>query len=164
MTTDKTAQARDQLARLAAVECLECDGSGWGRYLSPSNTDAVESCPDCNGTGCRWPGLSEECTFDASEYIGQPIGMFHCPFCGEMILAMEGHQPPGRIPLPLVTEADEDRVVGALVRILERAGDYDLDRRNGLAYVYGPERPEDTNCLARDESTTLALLRAVEAL
>ena len=28
-----------------------------------------------------------ECTFDPTVYAGQPIGMFHCPECGEMVLA-----------------------------------------------------------------------------
>jgi len=27
------------------------------------------------------------CPFDPILYLGQPIGMFHCPICGEMVIA-----------------------------------------------------------------------------
>jgi hypothetical protein len=34
-----------------------------------------------------------QCSFDpmAEAYIGAPIGMFHCPLCGEMVLAGMPH-------------------------------------------------------------------------
>ncbi len=28
-----------------------------------------------------------KCSYDPREMSGQPIGMFHCPECGEMVLA-----------------------------------------------------------------------------
>lgn len=31
--------------------------------------------------------LEPPCDFDPVPYKGQPIGMFHCPYCGEMVLA-----------------------------------------------------------------------------
>ncbi len=32
-----------------------------------------------------------KCTYDPTPLKGQPIGMFHCPECGEMILAGIAH-------------------------------------------------------------------------
>ena len=31
------------------------------------------------------------CSFDPKPYIGVPIGMFHCPECGEMVVAGMDH-------------------------------------------------------------------------
>lgn len=28
-----------------------------------------------------------KCNYDPTKLLGQPIGMFHCPDCGEMIVA-----------------------------------------------------------------------------
>ena len=28
-----------------------------------------------------------ECEYDPTKLVGLPIGMFHCPLCGEMIVA-----------------------------------------------------------------------------
>jgi predicted RNA-binding Zn-ribbon protein involved in translation (DUF1610 family) len=33
------------------------------------------------------------CTYDPKEMAGKPIGMFHCPECGEMVLAGMDHPP-----------------------------------------------------------------------
>ncbi len=56
-----------------------------------------------------------DCEFDPSEMVGQPIGMFHCPLCGEMVVAGSPH-PDYSIGL---SEAEEEELwmVG-----LERAG------------------------------------------
>jgi transcription initiation factor IIE alpha subunit len=35
------------------------------------------------------------CTFDPRNYVGLAIGMFHCPECGEMVLA--GVEHPGEL-------------------------------------------------------------------
>ena len=35
-----------------------------------------------------------KCTYDPKEYANQPIGMFHCPECGEMVLAGMDHPDP----------------------------------------------------------------------
>jgi hypothetical protein len=32
-----------------------------------------------------------KCTFDPMEYANEPIGMFHCPKCGEMVLSGMPH-------------------------------------------------------------------------
>jgi len=32
-----------------------------------------------------------KCTFDPKIYKDQPIGMFHCPECGEMVIAGMDH-------------------------------------------------------------------------
>lgn len=39
------------------------------------------------------PIKRKPCRFDpmALQYIGAPIGMFHCPLCGEMVLAGMPH-------------------------------------------------------------------------
>lgn len=34
---------------------------------------------------------SQRCTFDPTAYAGLPIGMFHCPQCGEMVIAGMEH-------------------------------------------------------------------------
>jgi hypothetical protein len=33
----------------------------------------------------------KKCLFDPKTYAGQPIGMFHCPECGDMVLAGMDH-------------------------------------------------------------------------
>lgn len=33
------------------------------------------------------PKVFNPCTYDPLPLKGKPIGMFHCPLCGEMILA-----------------------------------------------------------------------------
>ena len=33
------------------------------------------------------------CDFDPRPLAGMPIGMFHCPACGEMVLAGVAHPP-----------------------------------------------------------------------
>lgn len=37
------------------------------------------------------PRLVERCSYDPSQLIGVPIGMFHCPECGEMVVAGMPH-------------------------------------------------------------------------
>lgn len=37
-----------------------------------------------NGDRCPWP-------WDSEQLAGQPIGMFHCPFCGMMVMAGMRH-------------------------------------------------------------------------
>jgi len=37
----------------------------------------------------KWP-----CPGKPEALLGQPIGMYHCPFCGEMQLAGVPHLPP----------------------------------------------------------------------
>lgn len=32
-----------------------------------------------------------KCDYDPTPLLGQPIGMFHCPKCGEMVLAGMEH-------------------------------------------------------------------------
>ena len=31
------------------------------------------------------------CSYDPRQYLGQPIGMYHCPECGEMVVAGLNH-------------------------------------------------------------------------
>jgi hypothetical protein len=37
--------------------------------------------------------LPPECDYDPTALAGQPIGMFHCEFCGEMVIAGMAHPP-----------------------------------------------------------------------
>jgi hypothetical protein len=39
--------------------------------------------------------IPSECGFDPMGEFGQPIGMFHCPECGEMVVAGLPH--PGEL-------------------------------------------------------------------
>jgi transcription initiation factor IIE alpha subunit len=32
-------------------------------------------------------GTLMKCTYDPTTLLGKPIGMFHCPECGEMVIA-----------------------------------------------------------------------------
>lgn len=34
------------------------------------------------------------CPYEPEQMLGQPIGMFHCPVCGEMVLAGMSHPKP----------------------------------------------------------------------
>jgi hypothetical protein len=42
----------------------------------------------------EWLMSPEQCAYDPRELAGQPIGMFHCPSCGDMVLAGLPHPPP----------------------------------------------------------------------
>ena len=35
--------------------------------------------------------MANKCPFDPSVYINVPLGMFHCPECGEMVIAGMAH-------------------------------------------------------------------------
>jgi hypothetical protein len=35
--------------------------------------------------------MANKCKFDPKIYAGLPIGMFHCPECGEMVIAAMDH-------------------------------------------------------------------------
>lgn len=35
--------------------------------------------------------MSQKCPYDPSMLIGVPLGMFHCPECGEMVVAGMAH-------------------------------------------------------------------------
>ncbi len=42
--------------------------------------------------------MTDPCPYDPRELAGQPIGMFNCPLCGEMVLAGMVHTPPSADP------------------------------------------------------------------
>jgi hypothetical protein len=54
----------------------EPDGSWRQPYADPGI--------DGPGTFCPWP-------FDPAQLVGQPIGQYHCPYCGSMVVAGIGH-------------------------------------------------------------------------
>ena len=35
--------------------------------------------------------MANQCSFDPSVYVNVPLGMFHCPECGEMVIAGMAH-------------------------------------------------------------------------
>ncbi len=35
--------------------------------------------------------MPSKCPYDPMEMCGKPIGMYHCPLCGEMVLACVEH-------------------------------------------------------------------------
>lgn len=45
--------------------------------------------------------LPVECGYDPMPLLGQPIGMFHCPDCGDMVLAGMPH-PPSEIVITIL--------------------------------------------------------------
>ncbi len=55
----------------------------WDGKTVPTPMDELESCKN------TWP-----CPGKPEELRGQPIGMYHCEFCGEMQLAGVPHLPP----------------------------------------------------------------------
>lgn len=40
--------------------------------------------------------MIEKCTHDPTQFKNLPIGMYHCPQCGEMVLASIGHPEPDK--------------------------------------------------------------------
>ena len=47
------------------------------------------------------------CTHDPRELAGQPIGMYHCPDCGEMVVAGMEHTPRAVLPDCLMPDGAE---------------------------------------------------------
>lgn len=47
------------------------------------------------------------CTFKSEEYLGVPIGMFHCPECGEMVVAGAPHPDYSILDVDLGSESPE---------------------------------------------------------
>jgi hypothetical protein len=58
-----------------------------------------------------------KCPHDPRELKGEPIGMYHCPVCGEMVIAGLPHEPKRR------TAMDREKVeaIIAEVRLLDGA-------------------------------------------
>ncbi len=40
---------------------------------------------------CGYTGEGEPCSHDPRTMAGKPIGMYHCPECGEMVIAGVSH-------------------------------------------------------------------------
>lgn len=73
--------------------------------------------------------MSSTCPHDPKEFLGQPIGMYHCPVCGEMVIA--GLEHPD---YDLLTTEPDPRRIEELITIILRV-QYSPDRREqvGLA-------------------------------
>lgn len=52
------------------------------------------------------------CSYDPRPLAGQPIGMLHCPLCGEMVIAGMAH--------PTMTEAELDASYAAYMAEQEK--------------------------------------------
>ncbi len=48
-----------------------------------------------------------QCEFDPKTYANQPIGMFHCPLCGEMVLAGMDHPDVDKVDEEYAKYCDE---------------------------------------------------------
>lgn len=57
---------------MAWATCAKKDGT----YSAPVS--------DIDGEPCPWP-------FDPLLLIGRPIGMYHCPYCGSMVMGGTPH-------------------------------------------------------------------------
>jgi hypothetical protein len=49
-----------------------------------------------------------QCPHNPEELKGQPIGMYHCPICGEMVLAGAKHPD---YSLPLICPPDRGKTI-----------------------------------------------------
>ena len=49
--------------------------------------------------------MTQKCSYDPSPLINVPLGMFHCPKCGEMIIAGMAHPDT-----PLIEEPPNNRL------------------------------------------------------
>ena len=77
--------------------------------------------------------MMNHCPHDPRQYAGMPIGMYHCPYCGEMVIAGMSHPEPLLEPIPDPTE-DNDMCFGDLsLRPNESAADLYDDELGGLA-------------------------------
>jgi hypothetical protein len=63
-------------------EVAEKHKSRWG---APWNVDAMENA--LIGELQKYDKYEVTCSHDPRELVGQPIGMYHCPKCGEMVVA-----------------------------------------------------------------------------
>lgn len=54
------------------------------------------------------------CPFDPSIYVNVPLGMFHCPLCGDMIVAGLPHPPS-------LSSLDFSEGVASLAELASRA-------------------------------------------
>lgn len=55
------------------------DGPEYGFPPEPTDDDPI--------SGPAPAPMNDRCTFDPSPLLGVPLGMFHCPECGEMVIA-----------------------------------------------------------------------------
>jgi len=51
----------------------------------------------------------DKCIYDPSDLVDVPLGQFHCPLCGEMVLAGASHPLPTIRAKPLRTNASRAR-------------------------------------------------------
>lgn len=80
-----------------------------------------------------------KCDFDPTPLIGEPIGMFHCPSCGEMVIA--------GMPHPDYDLLDDEGLDGTDIRTIELTGDAERTADLGSpavpgAYAQSPEKAE----------------------
>lgn len=64
--------------------------------------------------------MSQKCSYDPSPLIDVPLGMFHCPECGEMVIAGMAHPDYSLIETPpnnrLHLTAFGDYLLGSLTQ------------------------------------------------
>lgn len=52
-----------------------------------------------DGNYLAWSVTMGCCPYEPEHFKGEPIGQFHCPVCGEMILAGFTHPLPGMVTM-----------------------------------------------------------------
>ena len=76
---------------------------------NPGPEEGFFLCTDCGAT--REDGELDwvPCQYDPTPLLGKPIGMFHCPLCGNMVLAGQPHLDWGLVDDgPLLPETDHE--------------------------------------------------------
>lgn len=48
----------------------------------------------CGGAVMCYNDGMNQCPFDPTAYANLPLGMFHCPLCGDMVIAGMAHPEP----------------------------------------------------------------------
>lgn len=120
MTTSTAQQELESLEEMSRLGCPKCRGQGWAVVSSSPKmpehgTLEQESCPDCNGAGRKWEGLSRECHHWQSE-----DGLSSYQLEGAEIAGWCKCQGSGRVPVS-IAEARcwaEDWLVNHGIRVL----------------------------------------------
>lgn len=61
------------------------------------------------------------CPYDPTPLLGQPLGMFHCPFCGCMVVAGVVHGPCFKSLCPAYDEGWHPAPIEVGVEVTEEA-------------------------------------------
>lgn len=108
MTTSTAQQELESLEEMSREVCRPCGGDGVQYNYDSDELSWV--CPDCNGSGLKWEGLSRECMCSVYHVTQDSKATCQHPLC----------QGSGRVPVS-VAEARcwaEDWLVNHGIRVL----------------------------------------------